>query len=122
MAVTVITSSVSSITMTIVTIAGLSIGRSLAVAVAVTVTASVVTIAGLSIGRSLAVVTVMSIGVRRSVPVSVSAVSVAVSVVTIAGLSSGGGLSISLSLRLSISGPLAVVPMVAIAIAAIASV
>merc|ERR1719510_2301550 len=49
----------------------------------------------------------MSIGIGRSVPVSVSAMSIAMSIVTIAGLSSVGGLSLSLSF--SISGPLAVV-------------
>merc|ERR1711997_252870 len=50
----------------------------------------------------------MSIGVRRSVSVSVSGMSSEVSsVITIAWLSSSGGLSLSLSL--SISGPLAVV-------------
>merc|ERR1719266_2520480 len=50
----------------------------------------------------------MSIGVRRSVSVSVSVMSSEVSsVITIAWLSSGGWLSLSLSL--SISGPLAVV-------------
>merc|ERR1711997_1147296 len=46
----------------------------------------------------------MSVGVRRSVSVSVSMMS---SVITIAWLSSGGWLSLSLSI--SISGPLAVV-------------
>merc|ERR1711997_1412572 len=50
----------------------------------------------------------MSIGVRRSVSVSVSVMSSEVSsVITIARLSSGGWLSLSLSI--SISGPLAVV-------------
>merc|ERR1712203_1230609 len=68
---------------------------------------TVATISGLSISRPLAVVAVMSIGVRRSIPVTVSSVSVAMAVVAISRLGSGGGLSISLSL--SISGPLAVV-------------
>merc|ERR1739844_302154 len=48
----------------------------------------------------------MSIGVRRGIPVSVSSV-VSVGVAVVPRLSSGGGLSISLGL--SISGPLAVV-------------
>merc|ERR1711981_1329988 len=105
--------------MTIVTIGRLSISRPLAVVVSSVATitmvsstvssvvspmAVVASISGLSISRPLAIVTMMSVGVRRSVSVSVMSVSAIIS-----GLSSGSGLSISLSLSLSISGPLAVV-------------
>merc|ERR1719458_1441090 len=59
----------------------------------------------------------MSIGVRKSIPVTVGSVSVRMAVVS--RLGSGGGLSISLSL--SISGPLAVVVASVASIASIAS-
>merc|ERR1712172_248235 len=65
---------------------------------------AVIPIAGLGISRPLAII-MMSVGVRRSIAVSVRAVAVvAISGLGISsGLSSGGGLGISLS------GPLAVV-------------
>merc|ERR1712001_532688 len=117
----IVSPTIASISTAVVPVSGLSISRPLAVVVASVATipmvsstissivssVSVVTIAGLSISRPLAIITMMSIGVRRSVSVSVSVVSEVSSVITIAGLSSGGWLSLSLSL--SISGPLAVV-------------
>merc|ERR1712226_290321 len=77
--------------------------------------AVVPTISGLGISRPLAII-MMSVGVRRSITVSVGSVSVGVAVV--ARLSSGGGLRISLS----ISGPLAVVVSSVASIASIASI
>merc|ERR1719500_2338808 len=68
--------------------------------------AVVPTISWLGISRPLAII-MMSVGVRRSITVSVGSVSVRMAVVAISRLGSGGGLGISLSL--SISGPLAVV-------------
>merc|ERR1711948_125947 len=100
-------------------LAVVSVSTAMAVSVAVTsiaVSSAVVAIAGLGISGPLAVVAVVSVGVGAGVTVTVS-VSVAVTVVAVTGLSGSSGLGLSLSPRLGISRPLAVVSTVSAIVA-----
>merc|ERR1719362_1561518 len=69
---------------------------------------AVIPVSGLGISRPLAII-MMSVGVRRSITISVMYISMAVVGISRLGSGSGLGSGGRLSISLSISGPLAVV-------------
>merc|ERR1719431_890379 len=84
----------------------------MSIAISMTISMTIISVAGLSISRPLAIISMVSIST-----ISVANMSIAISMtISISWLGGSSRLSISSSSRLSISGSLAILSMVTIAI------